>query len=220
MSLHSLVNTRNLDYGLILAPERYDPRRFVREHEGHFLSDVADIISEQKAADKLDKDKRFIVLDTTHAREGLILFAGPSCGRGEIKSAKKIIQPGDVIISRLRPYLRQVAYVDNGLFQEDGFPLTLLCSTEFFVLRGKKGESIAFLVPLLLSEDVQTILAASQEGGHHPRFNRETLIRLPIPESIWKNREKLSRKVEKATKSIREETTEIQNCILECNGIK
>lgn len=215
MSLHSLVNTRSLDSGLILAPERYDPRRNVGEHSGHFLSDVAEIISEQRTSGKLNPDNSFLVLDTTHAKEGLILFVGLPCNQEEIKSAKKIIQPGDVIVSRLRPYLHQVAYVDAGLTQKG--TLTLLCSTEFFVLRSNNQQSIAFLVPLLLSEDIQTILAASQEGGHHPRFNRETLIRLPIPDKVWKARQELSIKIEKATKTIREEMTELQVCMSECN---
>lgn len=217
MSLHSLVNTRSLDVGLILTPERYDPRRDVGKHSGHFLSDVAEIISEQKSVGKFDTKDRFIVLDTTHAKEGLILFAGPPCDHEGINSSKKIIQPGDVIISRLRPYLRQVAYVDDGLTIDDKGTLTLLCSTEFFVLRGRNGKSIAFLVPLLLTESAQIILAASQEGGHHPRFNRETLIRLPIPDNIWNYREDLSIKVEDATQVIRGEMKKLHACIEECN---
>ena len=68
--------------------------------------------------------------------------------------------PGDVIISRLRPYLRQVAFVDSDI---RGYELsaTILCSTEFFVLRAIEQESIAFLVPFLLSQSTQQVLAAS-----------------------------------------------------------
>jgi restriction endonuclease S subunit len=218
MSLHSLVNTRSLDTGLILAPERYDPRRDVGEHFDYFLSDVADVISEQKATGKFNKDDRFLVLDTTHAKEGLILFTGPSCDHESIKSAKKVIQPGDVIVSRLRPYLRQVAYIDEGLSKDEEGTLTLLCSTEFFVLRSRNKESIAFLVPLLLSENVQKVLAASQEGGHHPRFNRETLIRIPIPDRIWTSHNDISAKVEKAAETIRKEIIELNICTSECNA--
>ena len=95
-------------------------------------------------------------------------------------------QIGDVLISRLRPYLRQVAYVDRTI------PVlseaALLCSTEFFVLRSVDQQSIAFLVPFLLSVQVQRVLAASQEGGHHPRVRESTLLTLPLPSSLLETR--------------------------------
>lgn len=64
----------------------------------------------------------------------------------QLNSNKKILKTGDVIISRLRPYLRQVAYVDIDS------NLQLCASTEFYVLRARNNESIAFLVPFLLSK--------------------------------------------------------------------
>lgn len=51
------------------------------------------------------------------------------------------MRKGDVIISRLRPYLRQVAYVDEDRKEILG------ASTEFFVIRARNNESIAYLVP-------------------------------------------------------------------------
>ena len=64
----------------------------------------------------------------------------------QLNSNKKILKTGDVIISRLRPYLHQVAYVDIDS------NLQLCASTEFYVLRARNNESIAFLVPFLLSK--------------------------------------------------------------------
>ncbi len=43
----------------------------------------------------------------------------------------------DVIISRLRPYLRQAAIIDQGLVADDNVSSMILCSTEFYVLRSK-----------------------------------------------------------------------------------
>ena len=84
------------------------------------------------------------------------------------RAVKKIIKAGDVIISRLRPYLKQVAFVDKVLCEHYD---SVLCSTEYFVLRSKDQHiSIAFIVPVLLSREVQNMLISSQEGGHHPRF--------------------------------------------------
>ncbi len=50
-----------------------------------------------------------------------------------------------VLISRLRPYLRQVAFVDKDI--GDGHAVELACSTEFFVLRSLTAEPIGFSVP-------------------------------------------------------------------------
>ena len=117
-------------------------------------------------------------------------------GGAEIGSAKKLIMPNDVIISRLRPYLRQVALVDGQIGNALG--ATLACSTEFFVLRSRNEHSIAFLVPFLLSRQVQDVLAASQEGGHHPRFDDSTLLTLPVPVSLLNKRAASSAALEKS----------------------
>lgn len=112
-------------------------------------------------------------------------------------SAKKLFQRQDVLISRLRPYLRQVAFADDDL-TEKGSYVTLACSTEFFVLRSNSTESIAFLVLFLLSSPVQKVLAASQEGGHHPRFDEEVLLTLPIPQALLAERANYSSEVIRA----------------------
>ena len=72
---------------------------------------------------------------------------------------------GDLVVSRLRPYLRQIALVHpSAVAHAEGRPLAL--STEFYVLAPRvDGEDLAFLVPFLLSADVQRALAGAQEGG-------------------------------------------------------
>ncbi|MFT5685614.1 MAG: hypothetical protein ACI8RZ_006568, partial [Myxococcota bacterium] len=60
------------------------------------------------------------------------------------------------------------------------------------------GPSIAFLVPFLLSEPVQTALAAGQEGGHHPRFPSALLMGLRIPVGRMERRGADSVAVERA----------------------
>ena len=97
-------------------------------------------------------------------------------------SAKKRVRPGDLLVSRLRPYLRQIAFVHPALRAE--------CGRRDGVLDGvlrpvaeASGESLAFLLPWLLGEETQAILAAAQEGGHHPRVPRETLLALRVPAS-------------------------------------
>jgi hypothetical protein len=105
--------------------------------------------------------------------------------------------------------------VDDAILNLEG--ATLVCSTEFFVMRAKGPESIAFLVPFLLSDQVQEVLAASQEGGHHPRFDQETLFNLPVPKKWLSNRDKISSSIEKAIKLYRESEGTIFNLVAAAN---
>lgn len=204
MAIAAVVDVTRLDDGWILAPERYDPRRRHAKHGGPRLADIVHVFREQIDATKAPASQRFLVLDTGDARGGIIRTTKASCDGPAIGSTKKRIFPGQVIISRLRPYLRQIAWVDHGLLGRETSSLELLCSTEFFVLDSKDGASIAFLVPFLLSSDVQSILAASQEGGHHPRFNERTLKALPIPAPVLERRAELSVQVEHAVNQARQ----------------
>jgi hypothetical protein len=74
----------------------------------------------------------------------------------------------------------------------------MACSTEFYVLSPRStGESLAFLLPWLLGEETQAILAAAQEGGHHPRVPKETLLALRVPADRVRSRADVSRRVER-----------------------
>ena len=85
------------------------------------------------------------MLDTSDAREGIV-SSRKSLVEGQlIGSQKKVAVHRDVIISRLGPYLRQVAFIDNALQPPCG--ASILISTEFFMLRPLDERSIAFLVP-------------------------------------------------------------------------
>ena len=143
-----------------------------------------------------------LVLDTSDAREGIVSCRKEPVSAQEIGSTKKLVERGCVLISRLRPYLRQVAYVDGEVPGWDA-DVPMYCSTEFFVLRSVDDQPIGFVVPFLLSGPVQTVLAASQEGGHHPRFNQNTLLELPVPRTLMERREEDSRRVEEAVSLFR-----------------
>jgi hypothetical protein len=130
-----------------------------------------------------------IVLDTTHAKDGVLDLAAAREAK-PAASAKKRVREGDLLVSRLRPYLRQI-----GLLT---FSIPVVCSTEFHVLAGKGEGSLAFLLPFLLSPEAQAVLAAGQEGGHHPRVARETLLGLRVPRALVARRAAVSAEVEAA----------------------
>ena len=183
-----------LDAGWVLAPERYDPR-LAAGADGAPLGELVEVVREHVSPAGGSDGRSFLVLDTGDAQEGLLL---PPAGRAPVPasglgSAKKAARAGDVLISRLRPYLRQVALVDEGLTTA-----SVVCSTEFHVLRSRDGRSIAFLVAFLLSAPAQERLAAAQEGGHHPRFRRDALEALVVPDGVLAARDELSAEVERA----------------------
>ena len=204
MAISAVVDIARLDEGWILAPERYDPRRRRAKDIGPCLGDFVHVRRDHVNAKTADA-RRFLVFDTGDAQHGIVSVNKSPCAGTDIRSMKKRIYPHQVIISRLRPYLRQVAWVDPGLLAEQEPDVDLLCSTEFFVLESvADNASIAFLVPFLLSDPIQTILAAAQEGGHHPRFNERTLTTLRIPASLVENAGELSARFEQGVAQARE----------------
>jgi hypothetical protein len=209
----AVVLLGDLDTGLVLAPERYDPRRQVQDLDGVPLTDMCTLVRDTVNSTGLSSTNidRYCVLDTSAAREGFLVIERPPMARSEIGSLKKRARSGDVLISRLRPYLRQVAYVDREAL--DWAHVAIACSSEFYVLRPLDETSIAFLVPFLLSPAVQTLLAASQEGGHHPRVREATLRSLRVPRHVLADRTDLSAAVEQAADHFRSATKTIAHLV-------
>lgn len=145
-------------------------------------------------------DQSSLVLDTGHTDRGFITL--PDRARQDSQprtSHKKIVPEGAVVISRLRPYLKQVAFVPYGIcsaLKVNG----ILCSTEYYVLESKQAlRSIAYLVPWLLSDEIQNVFVQATTGGHHPRFDDTLLMRLSVPDRIYSTSVEVSRKIEQLT---------------------
>ncbi|MBD2306574.1 hypothetical protein H6G17_13760 [Chroococcidiopsis sp. FACHB-1243] len=190
MAVISIKSRARLASPVILAPERYDPRRKL-DTKGDEVIELGEIvISARKMVQSSTDVGQCFVLDTSDVREGIVIARKQPVVTTEIGSAKKEVISGDVIISRLRPYLRQVAFIDEEIPNVQN--ARILCSTEFFVLRPIDDLSIAFLVPFLLSRKIQEVLKVSQEGGHHPRFIESALLTLPIPKKLLSQRATIS----------------------------
>jgi hypothetical protein len=160
-----------------LSPEHWIASQTASQLTGGVL--LSEIVQSVTQTQIPPENARF-VLDTGNAREGLLditILGDPASGR---TSAKKIARDGDVIVSRLRPYLRQVTFIPLGTCELLGVD-HLYCSTEFFVLRAHEvGRNIAGLVAWLLSEPIQNMLAAAATGGHHPRISVDLLLNSPV----------------------------------------
>lgn len=214
-------SVEDLEPGCILAPERYDPRTNPDilaggKHNGIRIGQLANLVREMLVPSRVPSNARFLVLDTGDANHGFITIASKeSVGITGVGSTKKVLRSGDVIISRLRPYLRQVAWIDPGLTELLGLgTATVVASTEFYVLRPTDTCSLAFLVPFLLSPGVQSILSASQEGGHHPRFPEKTLLNLVVPGEILSQRDTLSSRVELAITTARRSESDLRQTVV------
>ncbi len=115
--------------------------------------------------------------DLTDALDPFLDPTKPPVAPEEIASTKKQIAAGDLVVSRLRSYLREIAVV----LPADSVPS--VASTEFIVLRPKKGSplSVEALLIYLRSRLPQIVFKWSQDGSNHPRFDERELLSLPLP---------------------------------------
>jgi hypothetical protein len=200
MTSYGLRTLAELGPRITLAPERYREDRDTVK--GVPLSDLVVEVRERLV---LHRGDRAIVLDTTHVKDGLLDLSAARA-RALPLSAKWRVPPGALLVSRLRPYLRQIGFASRPLFSSSGELAhggPLGCSTELSVLvPSADGESLAYLLPFLLSAPAQAFLAAGQEGGHHPRVPRETLLSLRVPYCRLRGRRAKSDAIEKAAEEM------------------
>ncbi len=182
--------------GFVLAPERYDPRRAL-PWTGPLLGELVDLPG---GSIKQTRGPA-VILDTSDALQGHFRWR-PVASAPVLGSSRRTLAVGDVAISRLRPYLRQLAWVDPALLS--GEPsATIIGSPEFVAFRSKDGTSVAWLVPFLLHPAVQRSLRAAQEGSQHPRVPRAYFAEIPVPESVLQRAPKTAAAVEAAVATVR-----------------
>lgn len=125
--------------------------------------------------------------------------------RETIASTKKRLRPGDLVVSRLRSYLKEIAVVlDSGA-------IPLVGSTEFIVLRPQKGSiRVEALLAFLRSKYVQTVLKWSQDGSNHPRFHEDELLNLRIPQVVIDHQDEVASLVDRAIQARRDARTMLE----------
>lgn len=184
----------DLGPGLVLAPERHVVTELAGAG-GRALEELA-LERIERVSPREIAEGEVVVLDTTHAKDGVLDVPSARLASESARSTKKRALPGDLLVSRLRPYLRQIALVHPSALPKG---VALAVSTEFYVLAPRvPAESLAWLVPWLLSEATQEALAAGQEGGHHPRVPRDSLFALRVPTALHRGRARASARVEAA----------------------
>lgn len=196
MSVFNIVKSGSLSEYYVLAPERYDPRRFQKaSRDSVILEEFFSIENPTMSKRNIFDNEKYIVIDTGDSFEGIINNGKEEILGKDVGSSKKTVIYGDVIISRLRPYLRQIGFLDKSLFNGRK---NILVSTEYFILKSRDFNiNSSWIVPFLLMSEIQELLSRAQEGGHHPRFSKATLSEIKIPMNIVDNRKKISYEVEK-----------------------
>lgn len=104
--------------------------------------------------------------DHIESRTGKILKRESAADQGA-SSGKYVVEPGDVIFSKIRPALRKVALAD--------FYGT--CSADMYPLRPGEEITAGFLAIVLLSEDFSRYVESLSGRTGIPKVNREDLAR-------------------------------------------
>lgn len=160
-------------------PAKEQVRQSLAALPGQPLSERVDSIRDQWMPDRASPSMRVRNYDVTDALVPLLDAEKETSFAADIGSMKKVVKDGDVAISRLRAYLKQIAVVRTG----DDIPS--VGSSEFIVLR-LKGKTISpeTLMVFLRSAPVQTILKWCQDGSQHPRFSEGELLSIPVPDAV------------------------------------
>lgn len=212
-----LMEALGMDH-LDLAPEKCYIRRFRDLHAGNrfgaeyympckkrvldalaklphrTIADHAPAIREMWDPTRASEEEWVRNFDITDALEPFIDDAAEPQSAAEIGSTKKRFRAGDVVISRLRSYLKEIAVVRTS----DALPA--VGSSEFIVLRPTgHGLSAETLMVFLRCPLVQTILQWSQDGSNHPRFAEEDLLAVPVPDAALRVQKKIDALVQEAT---------------------
>jgi type I restriction enzyme S subunit len=154
---------------------------------GVLLSDQYRSVSELWKPDAAGDSEQVRNYDLSATFQPFLDETGEIQTRDTIASVKKRLHPGDLVVSRLRSYLREIAVVlDTG-------SVPMVGSTEFIVLRPGKGAiRVETLLVYLRSRYVQTVLKWSQDGSNHPRFDEKELLRLRIPDVVLAKQDEIA----------------------------
>jgi type I restriction enzyme, S subunit len=150
---------------------------------GEHFSVANDLINPQSKENQKKKDVKVQNYDLDESLQ-FFLDDIEQMNLVDLGSAKKAFQKGDVVVSRLRSYLKEIAIVKSSNY--------CVGSSEYIVLRNNDSiVSPELLTVYLRSSAVQTILKWSQDGSNHPRFKETELLAIKIPDKLISIQDKI-----------------------------
>ncbi len=222
MAVFSIVKLSELEGAKILAPEFYHPSKIVSkqylQNVGRkTIKDCFYSVREIFVPKKNILSQEAVVFDLSHVVSYFLHGGKKVTSSEEVSSAKKIVSENDVLISRLRPYLKEVSFI--------GFNEKLkLVSTEFIVLRQRdKNYYPETLFVYLISKEIQNILLWSITGTEHPRFNEDYFLKLKLPDFSGEIQKEIRIMVKSAWKIFLDSLkfySQAENLLLEELGLK
>lgn len=189
MAICFATRKSNLDTDLVLDSQFYNPKKLeylnkLSKQSGQKISDEFSEIIDLTSSQEKTSFPAFVYNLTNSLGN---LFSGGEIANSvdDLGSTKKIAQPDDFAVSRLRYYLKEFGVIPNKEYPP-------LLSTEYVVLRQKGKISPHLLIPYLLSSEIQFIFEHSQRGSEHPRLANKDILNLPLPKSLTKKAKEIS----------------------------
>jgi restriction endonuclease S subunit len=100
--------------------------------------------------------------------------------------AKRVFKKEDILLSTIRPNLRNYVYIDNEI--ENG-----ICSTGFCVISGKLNINNKYIYYQLMSDNITNYLINNATGSQYPAVNSDIIMNIQIPlPSLEKQKEIIS----------------------------
>lgn len=120
-----------------------------------------------------------------------IMFAN-TCAEDEVTSGKYQFQRGDVLYSKIRPYLNKVAIPDfNGV-----------CSADMYALEPKEPYSSQFVRAVLMSRQFLDYVEKESGRASIPKINRNSLLKFTFPAPTNEQLNELTQRAISIEKSI------------------
>lgn len=176
--MHNLL-TRGIDeHGNLRSEETHEFKdsplgRIPVEWEVKPLNDCVSIVKGQKDPRKYPyREWVLIAPDHIESKTGRLLETKTAFEQGAI-SGKYEFQNGDVVYSKIRPYLRKAVKVK----------FSGLCSADMYPLRPKESLTSDYLFLIILSEPFSLYAESVSERSGFPKINRSELseFRMTIP---------------------------------------
>ena len=133
---------------------------------------------------------------------GRILFTETASDQGA-SSGKYLVNPGDIIYSKIRPALNKVCIADGYW----------LCSADMYPIRVDKGIDRSFMIYFLLSEQFVKLMVDESMRVAMPKVNRETLAACPIICPPQNEQREIALYLDLHTKQIDQQSSQIQSAI-------
>ncbi len=180
LSMSDVLKARRID-AEYFHPQKAYIQEWLSKFSGETVNDYFKSVHDIYNPPNQDTGKSILNFDLTHALRYFLDEDGEIIPENEIGSLKKRFQKNDVVVSRLRSYLKEIALIDISP------NIAAVGSSEFIVLRSSSEKLLPeALMVYLRSLPVQTILKWSQDGSNHPRFQAEALLAIKVPDKILK----------------------------------